>query len=142
MKISCWCLLGAAACVAAAGCGQRTLPKDKTYPVRGVVKINGKPVSLGMIEMEPSTPGQGASCRGTIGPGGNFELRTYSNAPEPDGAVPGTYKVSVHGYDPTFSGAAPKGVKPTPIPEKYNDPANNPTVEIKAGENKVTVELK
>ncbi len=131
--------------VGVAGCGQQTLPKEALYPARGKVLIGGKPVQMGHIELQPVTPGQGVECQGSIGPGGTFALRTYSNKREPDGAAPGTYKVVIKAYHQTVDGPLPKGVTPTPasdIPAKYAQAGtSDKTVEIKAEQNNLTIDL-
>jgi hypothetical protein len=122
--------------VCLAGCGKKSLPKQSVYPTRGTVTLGGKPVCLGYVELTPTTPGKGQPCNGVIGTDGTFALRTYSNAVEPDGAVPGEYKVSVSGYNPVICGPKPAGAEPTKIPE-----GSGKTVEIKSGGGELKIQL-
>jgi hypothetical protein len=142
MTTRCSWLLALVAGLAVMGCSERTLPKETVYPTRGKVTIDGKPVSMAIIEFEPQTPGKGADCWGVVGPSGLFAIRTYSNAQEPDGAIPGVYKVKLLGFDPSRGGSVPKGTKVTPIDPKYGDASRNQTVEVKAGDNKLTLDFK
>jgi hypothetical protein len=142
MTSSRWWIAAALAALGVAGCGPTSLPKEAVYPARGKVTLNGQPVQMAQIELEPVTPGQGAEATGIIGPGGTFALRTYSNTKEPDGAVPGKYKVVIKGYDPTVTGVAPKGVTPTKVPAKYaSTSTTDKTVEIKAESNNLKIDL-
>jgi hypothetical protein len=142
MKNSRWWIAALVVGLGVAGCGERTLPKESVYPAHGKVTLNGKPVQLAQIELHPVTPGQGLVATGIISSGGTFALRTYSNTKEPDGAVPGKYKVIILGYDGTVMGPAPKGVTPTKIPAKYGEAgSSDQTVEVKAGPNNLKIDL-
>ena len=76
-----------------AGCGgERSLSTPKTHPVKGVVTVNGTPVAGVYFDLQPVGTG-GVPARATTDDDGNFELRTFSNGDDPDGAVPGEYVV-------------------------------------------------
>jgi hypothetical protein len=124
--------------VCLAGCGKKSLPKQSVVPARGTVTLGGKPVCLGYVELMPKTPGKGQPCNGVIGTDGTFALRTYSNGPEPDGAVPAEYKVSVSNYNPVTCGPKPPGTQPTKIPEGAG---SGKTVEVKSGGGDVNIQL-
>jgi hypothetical protein len=135
--------VGSLAVVIVAGCGQKSLPQQKVYPARGTVTLKGKPICLGQIELTPVVPGQGANASGVIDQNGAFALRTYSNGPTPDGAAPGKYNVTVTNYNSTESGPLPKGVTPTKVPARYSAAdSSGATVEIKSGDNDLTIDLK
>jgi hypothetical protein len=84
---------------ALAGCGESTSPFVK---VGGTVTLDGKPLSSGFVQFQP-TSGQVAS--GEIGPDGGFVLSTHSAG---DGVLPGTYGVTVVAYDPEASEQTPE----------------------------------
>ncbi len=107
--------------VLAAGCGQK--PAQSPVPVRGVLKLDGNPVSGAVVTFQPEDPSSKAAF-GTVAPDGTFRLTTDSPG---DGAVPGKYKVIIQPPveggatpfdDPTKPAARPKssGLK---VPEKY-----------------------
>jgi hypothetical protein len=119
-------LVAAATMFAMPGCGNAN---PKVVPVKGVVKLGGKPLAGGVISTIP-TGGRGAKA--TIQPDGTFELGTYDVH---DGAVPGTHHVFVIAREPsTGSGPeAPPGK--LLIPAKYTDPLTSElTIEVKPGE--------
>ncbi len=129
-----WFVLGSLVVALAAGCN-KVPPKPAVTPVRGTVTLKGQPVCLGTLELTP-LPGGGAECRSEIGKDGSFALRTQAGLPEPDGAVPGKYKVVVTTGQPT------KDATPTKIPRKYTDlSTTDKVVEIKSGETNLTIDL-
>jgi hypothetical protein len=120
------------------GCGQRELPKQETYPVRGKVLWHGEPVRFAIITLQPAAGSAGAEAGATTGPDGTFALRTLTNEGEPDGAAPGHYEVRLEPYDPVRSGALPKGAAPTKIPGEFK---TGVTVEVKAEDNDLNIEI-
>ena len=62
----------------------------KRFPVSGTVRVDGKPLASGTIAIHPTQPG-GHAASGTI-LGGAYILRTIE---ADDGALPGTYKVTL-----------------------------------------------
>lgn len=92
----------------AAGC-TRELPPS-LVPVKGVVTLDGKPLSSGVVQFQPAT---GQPATGEIAGDGSFTLSR--NAPE-DGVPPGTYRVAVVSYDPT---AETQSVENLRVPLKY-----------------------
>lgn len=113
--------------VVAAGCGGASDDKwsqdrPKTVPVTGVVTYKGSPVEGAQINFVPASPTDSAAYATTQGDG-SFQLTTFDTG---DGAVPGSYKVTVNkrtvetipnAQDPN---GPPQGVKETShLPEKY-----------------------
>ncbi|HVJ68964.1 MAG TPA: hypothetical protein VM510_13330 [Caulifigura sp.] len=110
-----------------AGCGKSN--EKATFPVKGVVKFEGKPLEFGSVVFVPK--GGGPTAQANIAPDGSYELGSYSLT---DGAVPGTHQVMILADKPagTGAGALPEDVikKPTGgnvsvIPEKFADLTNS-----------------
>ena len=106
-----------------------------TASVKGVVTLNGTPVTSGKVTFFPEG---GRSAKGFIQQDGTFVLGTYEEA---DGAIPGTHKItiadvsSVPSTGPDYDNVAPRRKKESPIPERYANPsASGLTREVKAGE--------
>ena len=114
-----------------------TKPLPKVYPVKGKVLLaNGEPVSGGIITFHPKT-NLGAEASGEIGPDGSFQLTTIVKN---DGALPGSYTVSV---DPYFKGGRPSKVPANRVPPKFEAPETSDlTAGVKAEDNNLTIELK
>jgi hypothetical protein len=72
------------------GCGDDT-GLDRRYPVSGTVTYNNKPLEKGQIAFIPTDPSKQRPANGTI-VDGRYTLTTATSG---DGALPGTYKVSV-----------------------------------------------
>jgi len=138
--------------VAVYGCGDDT-GLAKRYPVSGTVTYNGKPVEKGSITFNPTDP-DGRPATGPIRDG-NYTLTT---ARENDGALPGTYKVTVvskEGDDSKVKAIAKGGpahhdaafaesVKKAKsmVPPKYSIPdTSGITKEVKAATNTIPIEL-
>ena len=121
-----------------AGCRSKFKPTPpKVYPVKGKVLLaNGAPVSGGIITFHPKTT-IGAEAWGEIGPDGSFQLTTLAKN---DGALPGSYTVSVN---PFFKDGQPS-VKPvSPVPPKFASPETSDlTVEVEAKDNELRIQLK
>jgi hypothetical protein len=84
------CALATMLALAAAmlGCGEQA-----TYPVRGTVRFEGKPlVGGGSIRFAPLDENASREAGGDIAKDGTYLLRTYS---ESDGAIPGRYRVEI-----------------------------------------------
>ncbi len=88
------------------GCGRPPL----LVPVKGVVLLDGKPLSSGVVQFQPAA-GQPAS--GVIAGDGTFTLSRH--APN-DGVPPGTYRVAVTAFDPL---AEVQSVENLIVPLKY-----------------------
>jgi hypothetical protein len=87
-----WVLALAGVCtpLLAAGCGARTVP------VKGVVTFDGKPLAHAFVLFIHQEAG-GRDASGTTDAQGAFRLSTFRPN---DGALPGSYKVTVHYSDP------------------------------------------
>ena len=96
------------------GCGKKTLSKSQTYPVRGKIKYQGEPARYVLVFFHPQG-GKGAEAKARTDDDGNYDLRTYSNTEENDGAVPGEYTVTIQTFDPVRGGRLPEGAKPTQV---------------------------
>ncbi len=122
-----------------AGCGPKfnTTPPPKVYPVKGKVLLaNGQPVSGGVITFHPKTT-LGAEASGEIGSDGSFQLTTIVKN---DGALPGSYTVSVNPY---FKGGRVSAEPASRVPPKFGAPeTSGVTVEVKAKDNDLKIELK
>lgn len=73
------------------GCGDS---KPATYPVTGVVTLDGKPVADATITFVGESPENSAATKTKAD--GTYEIATYEAG---DGALPGDYKVMVSKYD-------------------------------------------
>lgn len=82
----CRTLLAAACAVALAGCGDRG---PKLVPAAGIVLIDGKPLTHGVVQVVPAG---GRAASGKIGPDGRFTLTTFRDN---DGCYVGTHPVAV-----------------------------------------------
>lgn len=85
-----WLLPCLAVVMAAGGCGRREL----LVPVKGVVLLDGKPLSSGVVQFQPAS---GQMATGEIGGDGTFTLSRHALN---DGVPPGTYRVAVSAFDP------------------------------------------
>ena len=125
------------ACLAAVGCDSR----PSVAPVRGVVKMDGKPLPGGRVMFSPIASGDekivGKSAIGQIQKDGSFVLSTYEDG---DGALIGSHHPTVmenrqeddpNSKHPTVSGPKIGVIR-----------LNDITYEVVAGEDNVfTIEL-
>jgi hypothetical protein len=107
----------------------------ETASVEGVVRLDGKPLTSGMVTFFPKA---GRSASGLIQADGTFVIGTYKNS---DGALAGPYKVTVTPGGqvtamPDFDSDRPnRSAVTSPIPVKYSNPEGSGlTFEVKAGE--------
>jgi hypothetical protein len=124
------------------GCGDDS-GLAKRYPVSGTVNYNGKAVAQGRIDFVPAKGGEGRAATGDI-VDGSYSLTTANSG---DGAIPGSYKVTVIAMDRPATkaaskfGGAPsqqevvrlnKQTKPL-VPAKFSDAQTTPLkAEVKA----------
>jgi hypothetical protein len=142
-----------AALVIVTGCSDNT-GLAKRYAVSGTVNYNGKPVEKGTVTFTP-TQADGRVASGDIADG----RYTLTTAEPGDGALPGSYKVTVsgkemdttelkaiakggqHHHDGAFAKAV-KGAKAL-VPAKYSlADTSGLTAEVKAQSNTIPLELK
>lgn len=77
------------------GCGGESVELPDTVPVTGTVTLDGDPVEGAQITLKPTGEG-GHSARATSTADGTFEVYTYISASHDlEGAVPGSYQISV-----------------------------------------------
>ena len=119
------------------GCNQSA----KVGRVRGVVLLDGKPLSTGVVRFLPDA---GRSATGQIQSDGTYSLGTYTQS---DGALIGTHKVAIianeSGGDdrPAYERFNQK--TKTLIPERYAAAGTSGlTFEVKPGDNVANFELK
>ena len=125
--------------IMATGCGSGN---PETFPASGKVSYKGATLQNGVVQLVPE--GSGNAATGQIQADGTFKLGTFE---KDDGALPGKYNISVQVFPPAGEGAGLPGQefgnKEPPIPRKYMDPNTSKlTYEIKAGENKIELDLK
>lgn len=106
--------------LAVGGCGSES-GFPKTYPVTGVVKVDGKPVEGAIVTFQLEN-GQGNAI-GNTDAKGEFSLSTYRPN---DGAVVGQYRVAI--TKPAAGGAAgdtppPGQIASADLPSDYAPPA-------------------
>lgn len=115
-----WLILAgvAAMCVGVGGCASGP-KREPTFPVRGAVTFEGKPVARATVSFRPR--GAGRPANGITNADGVYELTTYSHH---DGAIPGQYAVTVTKFEapPAESSAAGDEYAPPsgPLPEPKN----------------------
>ena len=86
----------------------------RTFPVKGTVMYNGKPVPKGTVLFTPMNGGSTAT--GEINEDGTYRLTTYKPG---DGACVGEYRVVIMAMEGPLQGDPP--VAPPPIiPDKYS----------------------
>ena len=141
-------LLILAALIAAAGCGKGEGP----VPLRGTVKLDGRPLQGATVHFIAPDPG-GRDALGSTDADGAFRLSTF----EPDdGAFPGSYKVIVRPAteaDPELAAmtpaeameAASAGRKvnrpPVALPPRYSQPGQTILVQDVPASKEVIFEL-
>jgi hypothetical protein len=121
-----------------AGCGQKELAKKTTVPTQGTITYKGAPAAFVMVTLKPVEKGKGVQAHGRTNQDGTFELRTYSNE-DPDGAVPGEYKVVLEEFDPVRGGRIPAGSTPTQLPPGELD--TGVTVEVTSSGDNLTIDV-
>jgi hypothetical protein len=131
------------------GCGsnstyQAKMPVEKTVPVTGIIKYQGKAVADASVRFQ-SLDGK-ITAHGKTDAAGTFVLSTYGSN---DGCPPGTYKVmvavsGVKEIEPGVLAPEPPGGFKSPIPTKYaNFATTDITQQIKSeGKNELLIELK
>src|SRR5262245_61605810 len=90
-------IAGAIGAMLSVGCGAsfNSTPPPVAYPVRGrVLLANGEPLRAGVVTFQPKTP-PGAEASAELEKDGSFQFTTMARN---DGAVPGSYAVSISPY--------------------------------------------
>ncbi len=131
---------GVALILAVMGCGGPSLPN--AVSVSGTVSYQNKPVAGAQVVLN-STDAKGKPASGVTDAQGNFSVQTYVDGAQANGAMPGSYKVTVTKTEQSTlsseemmkasSGGKPVGPKHL-LPEKYSSPATTTlTAEVKQG---------
>jgi hypothetical protein len=132
------------------GCSSGVV-RPKVAPVTGIVTQKGKPLTEGDVMFTPSggAPGAaGAVATGRIGPDGSYTLTTFDTG---DGAVPGTYKVTVTATSSVDMKKLNKGsdgriaykLPPSLVSSKYSRIESTPlTHTVIDGNNTINIDLK
>lgn len=133
--------------IACAGCGKRA-----TVPLRGMVKLDGRPLANATVYFLAQTTG-GRDSLGSTDAGGVFQLSTFQPG---DGALPGKYKVIVQPAteaDPGLAAMTPAeamdassaGRKPprpsVVLPPRYSQPGQTVLVQDVPASGEVLFEL-
>ena len=111
-----------------------------TYPVRGTVRLDGKPMARGTVLFESipaETDGERFTARATITGDGTYRLSTFG---EYDGAVAGRHRAVVlaSSVNPENTGGTPEPV----LPVKYaSTRASQLEYEVKPETNTIDIEL-
>ncbi len=121
----------------AAGCGGET---PLTAPTRGVVELDGTPLTHGKIRFIPKG---GRSGYGIIQPDGTFSVSTFEDG---DGALISTHNITVVSWEGSGGDGlhGDPGAAPTKslIPAEFNKPhSSGLKCEILEGENNLRVRL-
>src|SRR5262245_55933554 len=124
----------------------------KTYPVKGVVTFEGKPmVGGGSISLIPTTNQPGKAAGGRVKADGTYVLGTYK---ESDGSMAGDFKVIIFQETVKEGQSAPDGSTPSVtastsvaaadrIPIHYANDRQTPlTAKIDSKPNEINFELK
>jgi hypothetical protein len=127
--------------LALAGCGNSVPALPGAVAARGkVVLPNGQPLRGGRIQFSRLDP-PNVDAFGDVAADGSFTLTTYK--PD-DGAVPGSYVVTISPYNYRHKSGSPVKVDgAAQIPAKYLEAGTSDLkVEITEGENVLEVKLK
>jgi hypothetical protein len=110
------------------------------YQVRGKVLLaNGEPLRAGVVTFYPKeNPRGGAEPSGELGKDGSFQLTTMVKN---DGAVPGSYAVTVSPY--SMKSGRSTALQANLVPEKYLSPETSGlTAEVKPQDNEFKFQIK
>jgi hypothetical protein len=119
------------------GCGSNKL---KTYPVEGIVSIDGQPLEEGMIRFRPKHKENKHSAYGSIKKG-NYKLQT-TGGDFGAGAIPGEYQVVFSVLAPPLSNDQDAEATET-LPNLYTKVEETPfSVTVVKGKNVFNFELK
>jgi hypothetical protein len=136
-----WIVLALVCALSGAGCGGSKF--KTTYPARGQVLCDGKPVTgikVVLISQEDNDPLVRPS--GTVDADGRFELSTYASG---DGAPAGSYTVTImaplpepKGQAGTKAASKPPAPPTLPVSARYSKPETSGlTVVVEAKDNEL-----
>ncbi len=133
------CLFAPLALILSTGCSNSP---EKTYPVDGVVTVDGKPLEGGSVLFESLEPGSSGRCytaRASVDSEGRYRLTTFDTF---DGAVAGRHRAVVL---PDRSQATDDpGSPPLPVtvPLKYSLPETTDLeYEVQPHDNTINIDL-
>tara|TARA_R110002095_G_scaffold144737_1_gene125201 strand:- start:1679 stop:2170 length:492 start_codon:yes stop_codon:yes gene_type:complete len=119
LKLSSLCTVIALCCLIA-GCSKESGPQ--TFPVKGKVIYDGKPLNNGTVRYAPIDAAKGRAAIGEISKEGGFTLSTYKPG---DGVLPGKYNISITAFvipeDATEKQIQKQYFNKPAIPKKYFD---------------------
>ena len=121
------CLLGVSV-----GCARTVPALPRVYPVNGKVLLaNGAPLTMGRVHLHPKDNPWAAEAFGEIQADGSFAITTSQRN---DGAVPGTYLVTIEPY--SYKTGNLRVLKPFPVPQRFWEvDTSGLTIEVKSGQN-------
>lgn len=121
------------ATLVAPGCGRQAdawrAKRPKTFPVTGIVSLDGSPVEGAMVTfIATETPSVAAGITDALG---RFKLRTYDPG---DGAIPGPHKVLIEkkiermpaSYNPDSPAPPPPPIIEHLLPKHFSDADKSP----------------
>lgn len=114
--------LGVCVCVVAVGCGKKGPPRKETFPVKGTLLIDGKPVGnvavrcVSVQKLDATTPPSSTFTRED----GTFEIATYEKA---DGVPEGEYVLTFQWGEMNLITRTLSGDK---LRGRYSDPKKSP----------------
>jgi hypothetical protein len=126
------------------GCAKSHEP---TYPVHGLVTLNGKPATGGGVvfeSVESGSTGRYYSARAVIGADGQYRLGTFGAN---DGAVAGKHRATVFSEedktpsDKSPAASARRSHRFIAPPKFGSSDTSGLEFEVKAGENTINIEL-
>jgi hypothetical protein len=126
------------ALVTLGGCGRSDTGREPTFPTRGAITFEGKPIGGAFLALHPRNPSPAGvpSSTAHVLPDGTFELSTYESG---DGAPAGNYIVTVqwHKLMKNHGDFVPG---PNLLPRKYSSPdTSNIVIEVAAAANVLPV---
>jgi hypothetical protein len=118
--------LGLVGVIVIAGCSGAS-NRPATYPVTGVVVLDGAPVAGADVSFAP-TDASGKPARGRTDAEGKFSLKTYFGPKDDaEGALPGEYKLTVRKIEEKVGFINPEKQRPpkSQLPAHYADAAKS-----------------
>ncbi|MBY0589076.1 hypothetical protein K2X85_18025 [bacterium] len=135
--------IAASTVVLLAGCSAGPVsPTIHESRARGVVTLNGRPLSRGTVTFLPTTKTEGRVDPGIarIEPDGSFWIGN-ANLSKPAGLKPGRYKVTVLVMEPRAPGESGSLAR-LAIPEKYTSIESTPfTFDVVKGQNRFRLDM-
>jgi len=132
------CLVNLLVLAMAGGCSRAP---ERTYPVQGLVTLNGEPLTSGTVlfeTLEPTAGGGTYTARGEIDSHGHYTLGTFT---ADDGAVAGRHRAAIVPSNVGLSDGADHAAASI-VPDEYTSPRTSPLqFEVQASSNEINIEL-